>query len=383
LKNAYQPSRSPASQELWSHTFDRDIGNVHALQGELAQAIAGEIMVKLTSQEQARLTDTHSVDPDAYEAYLKGRFFWNKRSGEGFRKGMEYFNQAIARDPSYAPPYAGLADSYALLGSIGLGYNTLPPREAMPKAKAAALKALEIDSTLAEAHTSLGLILSEYEWNWADSLTEFQRAIELNPGYATAHQWYAWLLTALGRWDEATAENRRAYEFDPLSVVINTQICSTFNLSRQYDKAIEQCRKTLELDPDFVQLHYNLGRAYEEQGKYPEAIAEFQRGKDLSGGSPAMVMALAHAYAASGRKAEALRAIDELKNLASKTYVPALFFAPIYARLGEKEQAFQYLEKAFAERTDYLIFLGREPLSDPIRSDPRFDALLRRLGLPH
>jgi tetratricopeptide (TPR) repeat protein len=353
------------------------------LQGELAQAIAGEIMVKLTSQEQARLTDTNSVDPDAYEAYLKGRFFWNKRSGEGFRKGMEYFNQAIARDPSYAPPYAGLADSYALLGSIGLGYNTLPPREAMPKAKAAALKALEIDSTLAEAHTSLGLILSAYEWNWADSLTEFQRAIELNPGYATAHQWYAWLLTALGRWDEATAENRRAYEFDPLSVVINTQICSTFNLSRQYDKAIEQCRKTLELDPDFVQLHYNLGRAYEEQGKYPEAIAEFQRGKDLSGGSPAMVMALAHAYAASGRKAEALRAIDELKNLASKTYVPALFFAPIYARLGEKEQAFQYLEKAFAERTDYLIFLGREPLSDPVRSDPRFDALLRRLGLPH
>lgn len=365
---------------LWAESYESDLRDILALQSAVARAVADEIQIKLSPKQRARLVrSSRAVKPEAYEAYLRGRFYWNKRGGEGLAKAIEYFEQAIKQDPNYALAYAGLAASYSLLGAIP--YDVLPPREAIPKARAAAIKALELED-LAEAHTSLAYIKCAYEWNWAEAEKEFRRAIEINRGYATAHQWYAWYLAAMGRLDEASTESRHAYDLDPLSLVIGTQIALTSYLARDYDRAIEQCQKTLELDPNHLEALYVLGRAYDGKGMYAKAISELQKGKALSGGSPAMTMAVGHAYAASGNRAEAQKAIDELKVLAQKRYVPALYIAPIYGRLGEKDEAMRWLEKAYEERSDYLLFLKREPLADPVRSDARFQALVRRIGLP-
>ncbi len=365
---------------LWADSYERDLRDVLKIQSDVAQAIAEAIQLKVTPQQLARLASARSVNAEAYLAYSDGRSSWNQRNYMGLGRAVDYFQQAIEKDPNFAAAYAGLADTYGLLGSIGLGYNALPPREVMPKAKAAAVRALEIDDTLAEAHTSLAHIQCAYEWNWPEGEREFRRALELNPGYATAHQWYAWYLTAMGRVDEAFAENNRAQELDPLSVVINTQMGSILYLTRHYDQAIDRCRKSLNMDPNFVQAHYILGRAYEEKGMYEEALREFQKGEALSGGSPGMIMALAHAYAVSENKKEAMRALGQLYKLASRSYVPAIHFAAVYGGLGDKDQAFKWLEKAYAERSDYLLFLEREPYADPVRSDPRFSDLLRRIG---
>lgn len=363
-----------------TETFERDLSDVLALQSDVARAAADEIEIKLTPVQLARLERHRSVDPEAYLAYLRGRSYWNARTPDGLQKGIEFFNQAISRDPTYAPPYAGLADSYSLLAANG--YDVLPPHEALPKAKAAALKAIELDETLAEAHTSLASARLVFDWDWAGAEKEFKRALELNPSYSTAHQWYGLYLRAMGRLDDAIEENKRALALDSRGLVTNVALAEAFYFSRKYDEAIDQCRRTLEIDPNFFLPYYIRGRVYEEKRMYPEALAEFEKGGTLSGNSPLMLMGLGHAYGASGNRKEAKRLLAQLEDLSRQRYVPPLYIAGVYEGLGEQDQAFAWLEKAFGERSDHLIYLERDPIADPTRTDPRFIALARRIGLP-
>lgn len=365
---------------VWAETYERDLRDIFALQREVAEAIAGQIRLTLTPEDEARLVGTRTVDPEAFEAYLQGQAYWNRRTPEGLQKSVDYFNQAIQKDPRYALAYAGLADAYVLLGSIP--NDALTPREAMPKAKAAAGKALEVDPSLAEAHASLALVRQSYDWDWQGAEQEYQRALEINPGYATARQWYSLLLRAMGRHEEALEQIQRAGELDPLSPVIVSTFAQAYYFAGQYDRVIDLCQKTLETEPNFLLLHYHLGEAYVQKGRLAEAIAELEKAKQMSGGHPAMIMALGHAYGVSGRKAEALQTLRELNGLAKKRYVPAMYFAAVYTGLSDKDQAFRWMDKAYRERTDYLIFLNVEPMADPLRSDARFQDLLRRIGLP-
>ena len=296
------------------------------------------------------------------------------------RKGIEYFEGAIAEDADYALAYAGLADCHALLGSGG--YGGLGKQEEMSKATAAAVKALEINDTLAEAHTSLAFVKFRFDWDWSGAEIDFQRAIELNPNYPTAHQWYALYLMVRGRSEEAIGEIRRAQELDPLSLTINAGVGRLFHLARQYDKAIEQIRKTLELDPNFVQGHYDLGMAYGQMGMHKEAIRESKEAISLSADHVVMVAALGYAYALAGKKKEALKVLEELNKRFRQRHVPPTLIAFIYAGLAEKDKAFEWLEKAYEEHNDYLPFLGAEPAYDPLRADPRFQDLLRRMNFP-
>jgi serine/threonine protein kinase/tetratricopeptide (TPR) repeat protein len=366
-------------QHLWAESYERDLRDVLSLQGEVARAIANDIQVKLTPQEQARLVSARSVDPEAYQLYLKGRFYWNKRTEAGLKKGIEYFHQAIDLDPNYALAYAGIADCYSLLGWDLFG--PLPPREALPIAKAAARKALETDDSLAEAHNSLAWTKLAFDWDWTGAEREFKRAIELNPGYAITHHWYAECLAGMGRYAEALAEIRQAQELDPLSLIISSIVGWVLYFDRKNDQAIAEFRKTLELDPNFWVAHWTLGRAYEQKAMFTEAIAEIQKAIDFSGSSPLSFAALGHTYAVSGRRAEAERVLNQLKGSSKQTYISPYGIAAIHAGLGEKDQAFLWLEKAYEERSGWLIWLRAEPGSDPLRSDPRFQDLLRRIGL--
>jgi len=366
-------------QHLWAESYERDLRDVLSLQSEVARAIANEIQVKLTPQEQARLVSARSIDPEAYQLYLKGRFYWNKRTEAGLKKGIEYFHQAIDLDPNYALAYAGIADCYSLLGWDLFG--ALPPREALPIAKAAAKKALETDDSLAEAHNSLAWTKLAFDWDWMGAEREFKRAIELNPGYAVAHHWYAECLAGMGRYAEALAEIRQAQELDPLSLIISSIVGWVLYFDRKDDQAIAEFRKALELDPNFWVAHWTLGRAYEQKAMFVEAIAEIQKAIDFSGGSPLSLAALGHTYAVWGMRAEAERVLNELKEL-PEGYISPYGIAAIHAGLGEKDQAFIWLEKAYEERSGWLIWLRAEPISDPLRSDPRFQDLLRRVGLP-
>ncbi len=365
---------------LWAKDYEGDQRDILKLQSDVARAIAEGIQLKLTPAQQARLASPRSVNPEAFEAYAHARYHWNKRSPEELQRAIGYFTKAIEKDPKYAPAYAGLADTYCLLASNG--YDVMRPREAMPKAKEAALKAVEVDDTLAEAHTSLANVRLTYDWNWTEAEKEFKRALVLNPGYPTAHQWYALYLRLMGRSEEAVAEAKEALKLDPFSVAIHAAVAEGYNFSRQYDQVIERCQKTLDMEPNYYLTYLWLGRAYEEKGKYEDALAVFEKGRALSGDSPVMVMALAHAYATAGRKAEAQKVLNELRALSKKRYVPALYVAAVYGGLGDKDKAFQWLEKAFEERADHLIYLQREPMADPVRSDPRFQDLVRRIGLP-
>jgi len=367
-------------QHLWAESYERDLRDVLSLQGEVARAIANEIQVKLTPQDQARLVSARSVDPEAHQLYLKGRFYWNKRTEAGLKKGIEYFHQAIDLDPNYALAYAGIADCYSLLGWDLFG--ALPPREALPIAKAAARKALEADDSLAEAHNSLAWTKLVFDWDWIGAEREFKRAIELNPGYAATHHWYAECLAGMGRYTEALAEIRQAQELDPLSLIIGSIVGWVFYFDRKDDQAIAEFRKTLELDPNFWVAHWTLGRAFEQKAMFAEAIAEIQKAIDFSGGSPLALAALGHTYAVWGRRAEAERVLNELKESSKQGYISPYSIAAIHAALGEKDQAFIWLEKAYEERSGWLIWLRAEPISDPLRSDPRFQDLLRRVGLP-
>ncbi len=373
--------QAPTDRHLWAKSYERNLRDVLALQSEIARAITDEIRIKITREERARLSKSRPLEPEAYQLYLKGRYFWNKRSEEGFKRGIDYFNQAIHKDPNYALAYAGLAYSYNLLGHEL--YSVLHPREAYPKAKAAATKALELDETLAEAHSVLADIRFRYDWDWLGAEREHKRAIELNPGYATAHQWYSHYLLPMGRTDESLAESKLALELDPLSLIINLHLGWHYLYVRQYDKAIEQLRKTLELDPNFVLARLFLGQAYEQKAMHEEAIVEFQKAISLSRGGPVHVAALGHAYAVSGKRGEAQKVLERLIELSKRRYVPSYEISVIYAGLGDKEQAFAWLQKAYEERdSSWLLDVNLDPRFDDLRSDPRFADLVRRVGLP-
>jgi tetratricopeptide (TPR) repeat protein len=297
---------------------------------------------------------------------------------EGMKRGVEYFQQAVDKDPNYAPAYAGLADAYTLLG----WYAVLAPKDAHSKAKAAATKALEIDDTLADAHTSLAAITLNYEWDWLGSERKYKRAIELNPNYATAHQWYGGYLALMGRSDEAMAEIKRAQQLDPVSLIINVAAGLYIYRLREYDLAIEQVRKGLELDPNYALAHSTLGLIYTQKERLGEAIAEHQKAITLSGRAPFYVAWLGHVYGVAGKRAEAQKLLTELKELSKRRYVSPHTIAEIYIGLGEKDQAIHWLEKAYEERSPWLVWLLKDPRVDLLRDDPRFQSLLRRMNFP-
>jgi serine/threonine protein kinase/Flp pilus assembly protein TadD len=367
-------------QRLWAESYERNLTDVLALQSDVATAIAEGVRLKVTTKQGAGLKKHPRLNPAAYEAYLKGRYQWNKRGGEGLQKAIQYFEEALRNDALYAPAHAGLADTYALLGTIP--YDAMPPTEAMPKAKAAAAKALEIDASLAEAHASLAYVHFAYDWDFQEAEREFQRALAINPGYATAHQWYALFLTSMGRLPQAFAEIKHAQEVDPLSSVINMTAALIWNFTRQPERAIEECRKVLELNPGFPLAHSEWGRACEELGAYDQARSECEQARRLSGDAPQTIAATGHALALLGRQDEAKQVLAELLEMAKVRYLPALYPAALLTALGETDEAFRWLEKAFADRSDYLVYLGREPAFDKLRADPRFKDLVRRIGLP-
>jgi len=365
--------------QLWGEQYNRRLTDLLTIQEEIAREVAEQLRPRLSDTEQRQLTKRYTESTEAYQLYLRGRYFWNKRAEEGIRKGIEYFRQAIDLDPGYSLAYAGLADSYNFLGAFGIA--ALPPGEALPKAKAAATKALEIDGSLAEAHASLAFVRLYYDRDWPGAERGFQRAIELNPNYAPARQWYSHLLMARGRTSESISEAKRAVEIDPLSLPANLNMGWQYHWARQYDLAVEHLRKLLEMDPNFEQGHWGLGLAYEQKGMFAEAASEFQKAAALSGGSPVYIAALGHAYAVGGKQAEAMRVRNELEEQSKQRYVPPYWMATLYIGLGEKDQAFRWLEKAYEERSGGLIWLGVDPRMDSLRSDPRFAALMRRAGL--
>jgi len=365
-------------KHLWSQSYEGELRDTLALQNRVAAAIADQIRINLTPQEQAALKNVKVVNPEAYESYLKGRYFWNKRTADGLKVALAYFNQATGEDPKYPQAYSGLADTYALLGDWQ--YAVMTPKEAFPKAKAAAIKALELDSTLGEAHNSLAFILDGFDWDLDSGGKEFQRAIELNPGYATAHHWYAWHLSLLGRYDEAIAEMRKAENLDPLSLIINADLAELLVLAHSYDESIQQSRKTIEMDPNFALAHNQLAQAYLQKHMYDEAVAELQKAVQLSGRSPTCIANLARAYVASGKRDEAVQLLNELKKRASPGYSNAAEISMIYASFGDMDQAMNWLEKGYEERFNPGVLL--RPGFDPLRSDSRFQSLVHRIGLP-
>jgi TolB-like protein/DNA-binding winged helix-turn-helix (wHTH) protein/tetratricopeptide (TPR) repeat protein len=365
-------------KHLWSQSYEGELRDTLALQSRVASAIADQIRINLTPREQAALRKVKVVNPEAYESYLKGRYFWNKRTADGLKAALAYFKQAIEEDPNYAKAYSGLADTYALLGDWQ--YAVMTPKEAFPEAKAAAIHALELDNTLGEAHNSLAFVLDGFDWDLDAGGKEFQRAIELNPGYATAHHWYAWHLTLLGRFDEAIAEMRKAENLDPLSLIINADFAELLGLAHSYDDSIRQSLKTIEMDPNFALAHNQLAQAYLQKHMYGEAVAELQKAVKLSGDSPTCIANLARAYVASGKREEAVKLLNALKRRSITGYSNASEIAMIYASLGDTDQALNWLKKGFEERFNPGVLL--RPGFDPLRSDPRFQELVHRIGLP-
>jgi TolB-like protein/DNA-binding winged helix-turn-helix (wHTH) protein/Tfp pilus assembly protein PilF len=365
-------------KHLWSQSYEGDIRNTLALQNQVASAIADQIRINLNPQERAALKTAKVVDAEAYQSYLKGRFFWNKRTADGLRAALAYFNQAIEEDPKYAQAYSGLADTYALLGDWQ--YAVMTTKEALPKAKAAAVKALDLDSTLGEAHNSLAFCLDGFDWDLESGGKEFRRAIELNPGYATAHHWYAWHLALLRRYDEAIAEMKKAQNLDPLSLIIDADLAELLALANSYDESIVQSRKAIEMDPNFALAHNQLALAYLQKHRNEDAVAELQKAVRLSGGSPTCIANLARAYVASGKRTEAEELLSDLKKRSTSGYSHASEIAVIYASLGDTDQAMSWLEKGYDERFNPGVLI--RPGFDPLRSNPRFQDLTSRVGLP-
>jgi TolB-like protein/DNA-binding winged helix-turn-helix (wHTH) protein/Flp pilus assembly protein TadD len=364
-------------KHVWSQSYEGELRDTLAVQNRVASAIADQIRINLTPQEQAALKNAKVVNPEAYESYLKGRYFWNKRTADGLKVALAYFKQAIEEDPKYAQAYSGLADTYALLGDWQ--YAVMTPKEAFPEAKAAAIKSLELDSTLGEAHNSLAFVLDGFDWDFDSAGREFQRAIELNPGYATAHHWYAWHLSLLGRYDQALAEMRKAENLDPLSLIINADLAELLVLAHSDEESIQQSRKTIEMDPNFALAHNQLAQAYLQKHMYDEAVAELKTAVQVSGGGPAFIANLARAYVASGKRSEAVKLLDHLKKRSKPDYSNASEIAVIYASLGDADQAMNWLEKGYNERFNPGVLL--RPGFNPLRSDPRFQNLVHRIGL--
>jgi TolB-like protein/DNA-binding winged helix-turn-helix (wHTH) protein/Flp pilus assembly protein TadD len=363
---------------LWAESYDRDLRDILALQSEVAHAIAREVQVKLTPQEHAQLAQTRPVDPQAYEAYLKGRYHWNKRSGEGVRKGAEYFQLAIEHDPSYAAAYAGLADCAGISGWWGFA----SPENGCGRAKAAALKALEMDPTLAEAHASLGWAIVHYDYDYSQAEKEFRRAIELNPAYATAHQWYGQCLGYVARYNEGLSKLRRALQLDPLSLIINTSYAGVLWFARRHDEAIDHAHKILELDSNSPLGWWMLGLAHESKGMYEPSITELQKAVYLSGGAAVFVTNLGHVYAVAGQRDDALRILEQLDRDHHHHYLNPYGKGQIYSALRELDEAFHWFDVAFRDRSAWMAVIKADPLLDVLRSDPRYHDLLHRMNFP-
>jgi len=363
--------------QMWGEQYNRKLSDIFSVEEEISREISDKLKLKLSGQQKKQLTKRHTEDTEAYQLYLKGRHAWNRRTEEGLRKSIEFFQQAIDHDPHYALAYAGLADSFNILAS----YSAMSPGEAFPKAKAAATRALELDDKLAEAHTSLAFVRLGYDWDRREAERGFKRAIKLNPGYATAHHWYALTLATLERLDEALSEMNRALYLDPLSLVIQTNVGWIHHLARQYDKAIEEYLKALDLDSAFPLAHRRLGQTYEQKGMYDEALAEFKKALMIYSLDTETLAALGHLYAVSGDKARAREVIDELNGLSTRRYIPPYFIARILIGLEESDESFEWLEKAYDERYGFLSYLNVDPAFDKVRSDARFIDLARRIGI--
>jgi eukaryotic-like serine/threonine-protein kinase len=364
--------------QLWSAQFDRKPGDIFLIQDEISNEISGKLRLHLTRAEKKRLIRRHTEDAEAYRLYLQGRHHWNRWTEEGFYKAIAYFQQAVEKDPSYALAYTGLAESYVLLG-----WNSyLPPKDAFPKGKAAARTALQLDPDLGEAHTPLAAALWLHDWQWQEAQTEFQRSLALNPAYPTANHWHAEYVMTMGRQLEAIAKMKNSQELDPLSLIISVAIGWASYMARRYDEAVEQLLRTVELDPNYPVTHWILGLLYRKTGRYELAVTAGEKGVNLSGGSPLMRAALAHTYGESGRAKEALQVLDDLTELAKHKYVAPHFFAGIHIGLGESERALEYLEKSWEDHSHWLIYLHLDPSMDALRSNPGFQDLLRRVGLP-
>jgi TolB-like protein/Flp pilus assembly protein TadD len=364
--------------QLWSERFDRRMTDLFALQDEITLAIVGQLKVELLEKERLALLVRHPDDLEAYNLYLKGRYYWAQRP-QGINKAIEHFQLATDKNPSSALARAGLADCYVTLGSWENG--TLPPVEAMAKAKAAASRALELDGRLAEAHATLAYRTTHYDWDWTSAETQYKRALELNPNYAVTHHWYSHYLTAMGRTEESLVASKRCLELDPLDLVINIHMAWHHQFARQYEEAVEQCWKTNELHPNSFWPPYFFGMAYQQQGKIAAAAEEYQKAIQMSGNVTFTTAGLGHLYASSGRSAEARVIFDELRTRAQNTYVPAYDLALVCVGLGATDQAFEWLDRAYEERCGWLTYLKVEPRMDALRSDSRFSDLLRRLRL--
>jgi TolB-like protein/tetratricopeptide (TPR) repeat protein len=361
---------------LWAETFDRKLTDIFAVESEIAKTIADTLQAKLSGSEQHAIAARPTVNTEAHQLYLKGRFFWNKRTGNDLKKSIDYFQQAITADPNYALAYAGVADAYVFLP----GYTAGTPQDCYPKAKAAAKKALELDDTLAEAHTTLALAIWYYDFDFSQANREFRRAIELNPNYATAHQQYGNnTLSALGRFDDAIAEGKQAVELDPLSLVINSDLGVDYFFARRYDEAIAQLHKTLEMDPGYYFAHVMLGQTLEMKSAPDAAIAEYQKARALND-DPSVLGMLARTYGLSGNKTEAEKILNQLRELSTQRYVAAYSFALVYLGLGDKEEALRWLEQSYQDRAGSDVgWIRVDPLVDPLRGDPRFEALAEKI----
>jgi TolB-like protein/Tfp pilus assembly protein PilF len=385
---------------VWGQSYDRDVKDLLRVQEEVAVAIAREVLSKFPGKSSSDDQDTQvaypsgdmelrsrrpllpitrEVNRQAYLDYLEGRYFWNKRTTESLTRALALFQQSVNADPTYAPAYAGLADCYELLGSAP--YTGLPPNQAFPKAEAAAKKALALDESLAEAHVSLGYSKLVYDWNLGDAEKELSRAIKLRPDYATGHQFYAYYLTAIGNLNAAIAERKRALELDPVNPLLTSALGEAYYESREYDLTIEQNTKSLALDPSYAIALVNIGRAYELKGMHPQARDAFQKILAVAPDDPAVLALMGHEYAISGDSAKAMQIIAQLQQLSGHRYVPAIYIALVYTGLHDLNNAFLWLDKAYNERTEYLMYLPTDPLADPLRDDPRFAQLLHRLGL--
>ncbi|HEY1422791.1 MAG TPA: tetratricopeptide repeat protein [Candidatus Acidoferrum sp.] len=377
IRVTVQLIRADTDTHLWAATYDRQLRDVLSLQSDVAQSIARNVEVEITGEEHARLSSARIVDPEAYEAYLKGRYYWNKRTAGSISKAALYFGQAITKDPGYGAAYSGLADCNSGLAWHGF----LSPAEALPRAYAAAQKAVEIDPDSAEAHASLALVL-DHQWDWAGAEVEFKRALELNPQYANAHHWYGDYLSIRGRHDEALVEAKRALELDPLNLMIGTWVGLRYYLARRYDEAIEQSQDTVDLDPSFAAAHLILGESYAQKGNHEEGLDQLQTAAGQSGDSPLYMAQVGVSLALAGERKEALRAVRQLQDISGKRYVSPYGIAQIYAVLDDKEQTYKWLEIACRDRAVWMSYLAVDPVFDRIRLEHHFRDLLRRAGLP-
>ena len=364
-------------QHLWAESYERDFRDILSLQSEIAGQVARQVKIILTPEEAAKLGGKTPVDPEAHELYLKARYHWNKRTEESVKRALSYLQAAIDRDPAYAQAYAGLADAYNILGY----YNALPPNEAYPKGTAAALKALELDPALAEPHATLGVVKRDYEWDWMGAEAEFQRALELNPGYVEAHHWRSTLLSMRGRHQDAIRGKKKALALDPLSLVISADLARMFYFARDYEQALRQYRAAIDMDPNFAGAHLGIANVYQQQGLFEVALAELKTGVQLSSHSTFALAKLGHGYAIAGQREEARAMLEKLNSVCTQKYVSPYDLSLIHVALQESDEALMWLQKAFEGRSLWLGYLDVEPQFDHLRSEPRFTKMLTLLGL--